>query len=488
MSAPDLILLALAVPLVGAVLIMLSGDRPNLREFITLTTAVLLFAIVASLVSGVFHGGRPEVSLIEILPGLDIRFEIEPLGMMFACIASGLWILNSVYSIGYMRAKKEHKQTRFYACFAIAIFGALGVATAGNMLTLFIFYEVLTVSTYPLVVHHEDTEARRSGRVYLGILLGTSIGLQLVAIVWTWFATGTLDFREGGILNGHIEGPLVGLMLLLYVYGIGKAALMPLHRWLPAAMVAPTPVSALLHAVAVVKAGVFTVLKVIVYIFGADFLRQSDSGDWLMYIAGATVLLASFVAMTKDNLKARLAYSTISQLSYVILGAALFTPFSIIGAGMHIAMHAVGKITLFFCAGAIYVASGKTEISDMKGIGRVMPVTLFAFFIGSLSVIGLPPLGGSWSKYYLALGAYDAGELVFIGVLMVSSLLNVAYLLPVVGRGFFSRPEGEGDVKPVVNEAPIFCLVPLCLTAFGCFVMFFYADQLYQLLRPIGGG
>ena len=487
MSAPELIQLALAIPLVGAILILLADGRPNLREGITLTTAVLCFATVASLVPGVFHGGRPGVSVIEILPGLDIRFELEPLGMMFACIASGLWILNSLYSIGYMRAKKEHAQTRFYTCFAIAIFGALGVATAGNMLTLFIFYEVLTVSTYPLVAHHQDAEARRSGRVYLGILLGTSIGLQLVAIVWTWFATGTLDFREGGILNGHLEGPLVGLMLLLYVYGIGKAALMPLHRWLPAAMVAPTPVSALLHAVAVVKAGVFTVLKVIVYIFGADFLRQSGSGDWLMYIAGATVLLASFVAMTKYNLKARLAYSTISQLSYVILGAALFTPFSVVGAGMHIAMHAVGKITLFFCAGAIYVAAGKTEISDMKGIGRVMPVTLFAFFVGSLSVIGLPPLGGSWSKYYLALGAYDAGELIFIGVLMVSSLLNVAYLLPVVGRGYFSRPEGDNGEKPTVKEAPMFCLVPLCLTAFGCLVMFFYADQLYQLLRPIGG-
>ena len=277
-------------------------------------------------------------------------------------------------------------------------------------------------------------------------------------------------------------------MLLLYVYGIGKAALMPLHRWLPAAMVAPTPVSALLHAVAVVKAGVFTVLKVIVYIFGAEFLRETGTGDWLMYIAGATVLLASFVAMTKDNLKARLAYSTVSQLSYVILGAALFTPLSVVGAGMHIAMHAVGKITLFFCAGAIYVASGKTEISDMKGIGRVMPVTLFAFFVGALSVIGLPPMGGSWSKYYLALGAYDAGELVFIGVLMLSSLLNVAYLLPVVGRGYFSRQDGDDDQKPVIKEAPIFCLVPLCLTAFGCLVMFFYADQLYQLLRPIGGG
>ena len=489
MSAPDLILLAMAIPLIGAVLIMLAGKSPNLRETVTFATAISLFAVVVSLVSGVFHGERPAVSLIEILPGLDIRFEIEPLGMMFACIASGLWILNSAYSIGYMRAKKEHAQTRFYACFAIAIFGAIGVATAGNMMTLFIFYEVLTVSTYPLVAHHQDAEARRSGRVYLGILLGTSIGLQLVAIIWTWFATGTLDFREGGILNGHLEGPLLGLLLLLYVYGIGKAALMPLHRWLPAAMVAPTPVSALLHAVAVVKAGVFTVLKVIVYIFGAEFLRETGTGDWLMYIAGATVLLASFVAMTKDNLKARLAYSTVSQLSYVILGAALFTPLSVVGAGMHIAMHAVGKITLFFCAGAIYVASGKTEISDMKGIGRVMPVTLFAFFVGALSVIGLPPMGGSWSKYYLALGAYDAGELVFIGVLMVSSLLNVAYLLPVVGRGYFSRPAGDdGSEKPAIKEAPMFCLIPLCLTAFGCLAMFFYADQLYQFLRPIGGG
>lgn len=488
MSASELILLALAIPLVGAVLILMSKGRPNQREIVTLTTAVTLFAVVVSLVSGVFHGDRPSVTLWEILPGLDIHFEIEPLGMMFACIASGLWILNSIYSIGYMRAKKEPNQTRFYACFALAIFGALGVATAGNMMTLFIFYEVLTVSTYPLVAHSGTPEARRSGRIYLGLLLGSSIGLQLIAIVWTWFATGTLDFREGGILEGHIQGPLVGLMLLLYVYGIGKAALMPLHRWLPAAMVAPTPVSALLHAVAVVKAGVFTVLKVIVYIFGADFLRESGTGDWLMYIAGGTVLLASFIAMTKDNLKARLAYSTVSQLSYVILGAALFMPMSIVGAGMHIGMHAIGKITLFFCAGAIYVASGKTEISDMKGIGKVMPITLFAFFIGSISVIGLPPMGGSWSKYYLALGAVDAGEIVFVAVLMISSLLNVAYLLPVVGRGFFLSPDGAGDTKPVIKEAPIFCLIPLCLTATGCVVMFFYADQLYELLRPIGGG
>ncbi len=488
MSFEHLILLALAIPLVGTVLILMSEGRPNQREVVTLTTAVSLFAVVLQLLPEVYAGGRPAISLFEILPGLEIRFEIEPLGMMFACIASGLWIINSIYSIGYMRAHHEQNQTRFYACFAIAIFGAIGVATAGNMLTLFIFYEVLTISTYPLVTHSGTTEAKRSGRIYLGLLLGTSIGLQLVAIVWTWFATGTLDFREGGIIDGHLQGAAVGLLLLLYMYGIGKAALMPIHRWLPEAMVAPTPVSALLHAVAVVKAGVFTVLKVIVYIFGAEFLRESGTGDWLMYIAGATVLLASFVAMTKDNLKARLAYSTVSQLSYITLGAALLMPNSIVGGAMHIAMHALGKITLFFCAGAIYVAAGKTEISDMKGIGRVMPVTLFAFMIGALSVIGLPPMGGAWSKYYLALGAVDAGEIFFVGVLMLSSLLNVAYLLPIVGRGFFCRPDGAGDEAMEIKEAPLFCLIALCTTAAGCIALFFFADYLYALLRPIGGG
>jgi multicomponent Na+:H+ antiporter subunit D len=440
----------------------------------------------------VADGGRPDLNLIEVLPGLELRFTLEPLGMLFALIASGLWIVNSIYSIGYMRAKKESNQTRFYVCFALAIFGAMGVALAGNMFTLFIFYEVLTITTYPLVTHAGTPEAMRSGRTYLGLLLGSSIGLQLAAIIGTWYLTGTLDFRDGGVFAGHVQGPVIGLLLFLYVYGIGKAALMPIHRWLPAAMVAPTPVSALLHAVAVVKAGVFTVLKVIVYLFGSDFLRESGYGDWLAYIAGATVLTASLIAMTKDNLKARLAYSTVSQLSYIILGAALFTPLGAIGGAMHIAMHALGKITLFFCAGAIYVASGKTKISDMHGIGRVMPFTLFAFFIGSLSVIGLPPMGGSWSKYFIAMGALESGQIVFVAVLMISSLLNIAYLLPIVARGFFSPPSdeiGSGNVAATkIKEAPLLCVAPLCLTAFGCIVLFFYADSLYRLLVPIGGG
>jgi len=445
-----------------------------------------LFAVVASLLAPVLEGGRPALSLVEIFPGLAIHFELEPLGMLFALVASGLWIVTSCYSIGYMRAHHEEHQTRYYVAFAVSIFGAIGVALAGNMLTLFVFYEILTLSTYPLVSHQGTEAAMKGARTYLTILMSTSVAFLLLAVVWTWVIAGTLDFRPGGILAGRAGDGAVLALLLLYAFGTGKAALMPFHRWLPAAMVAPTPVSALLHAVAVVKAGVFTILKVVIYIFGLDFLRSSGTNEWLMYVAGTTILLASLIAMRQDNLKRRLAYSTVSQLSYIVLGAALANTWGVIGGGMHIAMHAFGKITLFFCAGAIYVATHKTEISDMRGLGRTMPITMAAFLIGAVSVIGLPPMGGTWSKWYLVLGAADAGQIVFVVVLLISSLLNIAYLLPVPIRGFFSPPP-EGT-EPGIREAPLFCVVPLSLTAIGCIVLFFYADDILRLLGPLGVG
>ena len=359
-----------------------------------------------------------------MLPGLALVFEVEPLGMLFALVASGLWILNSAYSIGYMRGTDAANQTRYYTYFALALASTMGVAFAGNMLTLFVFYELLTLSTYPLVTHYGDDKALKAGRTYVGILMATSIGLLMLAMIWTWQATGTVAFTPGGILAQKADGPWVGVLLFLYMFGIGKAALMPIHRWLPAAMVAPTPVSALLHAVAVVKAGVFAVLKVAVYIFGIDLLSSMSAAEWLAYIAAATLLGASLVAMTKDNLKARLAYSTVSNLAFVVLAASLANPSAILGGGMHVAMHAFGKITLFFCAGAIYVATHKTEISDMAGIGRQMPITMTAFGIGALSVIGLPPLGGAWSKWHLILGAVEADQLIFVAALVVSSMLK----------------------------------------------------------------
>ena len=487
MTAAAALAAALLAPLVGAASIRLLDRRPNLREAATIAAAAVTFLAVLRVFVAVDAGERPALALFDIVPGLPLHFVVEPLGMLFALVASFLWIVTSFYSIGYMRGHHEEDQTRFYVCFAVAISAALGVAMAGNMLTLFVAYEALTLSTYPLVTHHRSEESMRAGRVYLGILLATSIGLQLVGIVWTWIAAGTLEFTPGGVLAGKVDGLALAVLLFLYMYGIGKAALMPLHRWLPAAMVAPTPVSALLHAVAVVKAGVFAVLKVAIYIFGIDHLRETGASTWLMYAAGFTIVAASAVALTKDNLKARLAYSTVSQLSYVVLGAALATTWSVVGGAMHIAMHAFGKITLFFCAGAIMVASHKTEVSGMAGLGRRMPVTFAAFAVGALSVTGLPPLGGAWSKWSIGLGAAEAGELFFIVVLMVSSLLNVAYLIPVAARAFVAGgPEAVGGQSgEAIREAPAFCVAPLCLTAFGCLALFFAADDIAAFLAPI---
>lgn len=485
MSADSLVLWAILLPFVGAAAVGVLGRWPNVRETATLVTTVLTFGVVVMIYAAVADGARPGLVLAEPFPGLPIAFEVEPLGMVFGLLASFLWIVTSLYAIGYMRGHHEENQTRFYLFFAISIGSALGVAFAANMFTLFVFYEALTLCTFPLVTHSGTEKAKRAGRVYLGILIGTSIGFQLLGIIWTWTLTGTLDFRNGGVFDSSISAGVLGVLFALYVFGIGKAALMPFHRWLPAAMVAPTPVSALLHAVAVVKAGVFTVLKVSIYLFGMETLTQSGASEWLAYVAGATILIASLVAMRKDNLKARLAYSTVSQLSYVVLGAMLVTPLGWLGGSMHIVMHAFGKITLFFCAGAIMVATHKTEISQMRGLGRAMPITMGAFLIGALSIIGLPPLGGMWSKWYIAMGTLDNNQLVLLAVLMISSLLNVAYLLPVPIRGFFSRAEEQSDPAAGIQEAPWNCVVALSVTALGCIVLFFYPDPLYQLLKQM---
>ncbi len=485
MSGSTAILLSIALPLLGMPFIALASRSPNVREAIGLIAAVLTFGTVLSLLPAVMDGAQPAAHVLDVMPGLSLAFQVEPLGMIFALIASGLWIVTTIYAIGYMRGHHEENQTRFFVFFAFAISAALGVAFARNMFTLFIFYEILTLSTYPLVTHHRSEEALRAGRIYMGILMSTSVGFLLLGMVWTWQLTGTLEFAPGGILTGKASEGIVIVLLGLYAFGTGKAALMPFHRWLPSAMVAPTPVSALLHAVAVVKAGVFTIMKVVVYLFGTELLSDTGLSEWLTYLAGFTILVGSLVAMTKDNLKARLAYSTISQLSYIVLGASLANDLGVLGGSMHIVTHAFGKITLFFCAGAILVALHKTEISDMKGIGRQMPFTMFAFLIGSLSIIGIPPFAGAWSKWYLVLASVEAHRYVAAGVLLMSSLLNVLYLLPIPIYAFFASATNDHHAEGL-HEAPLACVLPLSFTAIGCLVLYIYPEPVLNLLLLIG--
>jgi multicomponent Na+:H+ antiporter subunit D len=383
-----------------------------------------------------------------------------------------------------MRANGEANQTRFYVCFALALAATIGIAFAANAFTLFIFYEALTLVTYPLVTHHGTDSARKGGRVYLAVLIGTSVVFLLPALIFTWHTTGTTDFRDGGILAGKLDPVAMAALLALYMFGIGKAALMPFHGWLPAAMVAPAPVSALLHAVAVVKAGVFSVVKVVVCLFGTEALGNGVSTDWLVAISGFTILAASVVALNADNLKRRLAYSTVSQLSYVVLATALLAPLSLVGAALHIAAHALGKITLFFAAGAIYTASHKTEVSQLDGIGRRMPWTMGAFTIGALSMIGLPPAVGFVSKWYMLSGAMAQAEWAAVVVIVASTLLNAGYFLPVVYRAFFVAPRA-GDARH--GEAPLSIVLALTLTAAGTIALFFLPEVPLALARDAIG-
>ncbi len=423
MTPTDFIYLSILTPLIVFLITPLLKRFTLQRDLLGPIGGVISFFASINITNLVLDGKEVKLTLINISDGLSISFNVYPLGAIFGLVASGLWILASIYSIGYMRGNKELNQTRFFSFYAISIFAALCIAYSGNLLTLFIFYEILTFSTYPLVAHKQNDLSKKSGRLYMGILVGTSVVFLLPAIVIVWVTTGTLDFAKNGILDGQLEEKYIPFLLFLFAFGIGKAALMPFHKWLPAAMVAPTPVSALLHAVAVVKAGVFSILVVIVNVFGIDFLSKTQSTFWLICLACFTLLLSSIIAIYKDDLKARLAYSTISQLSYVVLGAALVSNLAVQGASLHIVMHAVGKITLFFVAGAIYVSAHLSKISELDGQGKSMPLLFFAFFVGSLSIIGVPPMGGSWSKFYLMIGAVESDYIFVLVVLCISTLL-----------------------------------------------------------------
>lgn len=501
---------AIAVSLVATMLIILTGERArNLREFWTILASVVKFGIVVSMLPVILEGRVIEYNLLSITQGLDIKFRVDAFGIFFAITASFLWVITSFYSIGYVRSLNEHAQTRYFACFAIALSATMGVAFSANMFTTFLFYEIITLCTYPLVAHKGTPEALKGARKYIIYLLGTSVAFQLFAVVMTYSAAGTLEFSNQGLLNnvrGQVSDTFLIITFVLFIAGITKAAMMPLHSWLPAAMVAPTPVSALLHAVAVVKTGVFVVVKVVLHIFGIDLLTQLGLGTALAYFASFTIIVASIIALRQDTLKLRLAYSTVSQLSYVILGVALLTPSGITGSIMHIVLHAFGKITLFFTAGAIYVAAHKTKISELDGIGRQMPFTMTAFTIGALSMIGIPPLGGFISKWYIALGSIEASQLPILIVLATSTILNACYFLPIVYAAFFKEPnspltltlshKGRGKItfdNPSPSrgegkgggEAPAFMVIPLLITAAGALTLFFAPSVFLDLAKMV---
>lgn len=483
------LLYALLVPLVGAIGVMLMGSDENVRETISSLASFILFGFVCSLVPAIFAGKTLYYHLFTILPNVSISLRADGMSMIFAIVASSLWVIAVFYSMGYMRGLNEHAQTRFNACFALAIFGAIGVAFSDNLFTMYLFYEIVSICTYPLVAHHQDREGYEGGRKYLIYLTATAKAFLLPAMILIYVLTGSLDFAgdiSSGILPDGLNKPIVVMLYVFCLFGFAKNGVMPFHHWLPGAMVAPTPVSALLHAVAVVKVGVFCTTRVMLYVFGVDMMDTFNLGIPTAYFVGFTIIAASVIALSKDNLKARLAYSTVSQLSYIILGVALLTPAAIEGGLIHIVNHAFAKITLFFCAGAIYVAAHKKDISEMEGLGKIMPFTFGAFAIASLSMIGVPPVAGFVSKWKLLVGSMQAHQIGILLILLTSTLLNAAYFLPVTFRAFFGkRPADEPYTG--IREAPLAMLIPILIACLISVIIGIFPNFMMHFVKAVTG-
>ena len=448
---------AIAVSGVAALLILLSARRPTIREGWTIAAALAKFGLVLSMIPDALAGREHVTDLGTLVPGVEFAFRADPLGLLFGVVASGLYVATAIYSVGYLRGLGGSEQTRFFAALAASLSATIGVAFATNLLVLFLFYELLTVATYPLVAHEETHEARRAGYKYLAYALSGGVLVVLGTLLVFWLA-GTVTFAPGGIDGiAAVAGAdpwFVRVVFGFLVVGFGvKAAIMPLHPWLPSAMVAPTPISGLLHAVAVVKSGVFGIARTVLDVFGPETIGALGVGLPLAVAAAATMLLGSLIALRQDDLKRLLAYSTIAQLSYIVLGLALVSPAAIAGGLLHLPAHAFAKLTLFFCAGALYVELQLKSISELAGVGRRMPLTMTAFAIGAFSMAGIPLFAGFVSKWYLIVGGLSAEQLLVPIVLVLSGLLNVAYFWPIVYAAFFESPE-RADPKPIV-EGPI---------------------------------
>jgi multicomponent Na+:H+ antiporter subunit D len=453
----------------GLVIFFLAESRIRLRTTLNLIGAVAKLALIGVMLWGVLNE-REYVFSHSVLPGLDLVLKADALAMLFVSLSAVLWLFTTLYAIGYLEGAPH--RSRFFGFFSLCVTATVGVAMAGNLFTFFLFYELLTLATYPLVVHRGTEKALRAGHIYLAYTLGGG-ALLLVGTVWLYGLAGQVDFVHGGSLAAlppETAGQLKIIFLLL-IAGLGvKAALVPLHGWLPLAMVAPAPVSALLHAVAVVKAGAFGIIRIVYEVYGIEFAASLELLLPLAIVAAITIIWGSLRALFQDDLKKRLAYSTVSQVSYIVLGVALFGPVGTVGGIVHLVHQGIMKITLFFCAGNYAETLGIHKVSEMDGVGRRMPWTTLAFTIGAFGMIGVPPLAGFISKWYLGLGALEAGMPWVLAVLAVSSLLNAAYFLPILHRAWFrASPEAwPGEHIPVRRgweTSPLLLLPPLVTAA-----------------------
>jgi len=477
-----IILIPILFPMVMALFIGVGKFKENIRNAIAAITVFLNLFFVIYIFKSM---GQISCTVLKINEFLDIYLKIDKLSMFFSLLVAVLWVFTSFYSMEYM--KHEGKEDRFFAFFLVTLGVTLGISFSGNLVTLYLFYELLTLATFPLVIHSGTGEALKSGKKYL-IYSFAGATFVLLGMILLFNVTNVLDFCPKGIIKDfNLNKTLISTSYIVMFLGFGvKAALVPFHSWLPKAMVAPTPVSSLLHAVAVVKSGVFALVRITYYVFGAEIVKQIHGREYLLLFVTISILMGSFLALHQSNLKKRLAYSTISQLGYILLGILILNGNSFVGGLLHLINHAVIKITLFFCVGTIMYTRGKTSIYEIKGIGKEMPYTMWCFAISSISLIGIPPTNGFVSKWYLAQGGLLEGKVIFPAILLISALLTAMYLMPIITVAFFKKSEEHtlGE-KIEIKEAPLKMLVPIMLITCITIVLGLYPNPILNFLMEI---
>jgi multicomponent Na+:H+ antiporter subunit D len=461
------LLLVVSPILSGLIILFIPESNRTLRTLVNILGSGIVITLIVLLLKDIYNGQEFE-SRYSLLPTIDLVLHVDALSLIFVTLSGLLWLLTTIYAIGYLEGAKN--RSRFFGFFGLCVGSTIGVALAGNLITFLIFYELLTLATFPLLAHRGNVASIKATRVYL---IYTMVGgaVLMAAVVWLKALAGPLDFTATGIL-GDIPGldrTYLQIIFAMLIIGLGvKAAIFPLHGWLPVSMAAPAPVSALLHAVAVVKAGAFGIIRVIYDIYGIDFASSLGLTQVLAVFAGFTIIYGSVKALSQDDIKKRLAYSTVSQVSYIALGAAIAGPIATVGGLVHLVHQGLMKITMFFCAGNLAETLGIHKVSELAGAGKRMPLTMTAFTIAALGMIGLPPIAGFISKWYLGMGALEANIYWVLGVLAISSLLNAMYFLPIIHAVWF-KESGEDwpheKIKGTHAETRLALLLPPLVTA-----------------------
>lgn len=482
MSAEFALLGAIGAPVLQALLVLALARPPGLRDVIHIGFSLFVAACAFSLLGAAAQGETARVVLARPLPNVDLAFSVEPLGALAAAVIAGLGALHALHAVGVVRAKQERAPALLLALIALASSATMAAAFSANLFSFFVAYQALTLAAFPLVAHRGDDESRKAARTFLATLLVSSIGLFMPAMIWTYALAGALDFQPGGVLAGRVSALTANALLAMFVLGLAPTAIPPMHRWLPASYVAPSPALVAIQALAVLPMGGVGVLKIAAFVFGPALHDAAAAARLLIVLAGTGMCAAALIALAKQDIRERLAYSCMAQSLAVTMGALLALPAGLFAAALQVTALACSAATLTMAAGSTEAVTGRRAVVDYAGLGRVMPWTFAGFAVASASMIGLPPFAGAWAKLWLITAAASAGLWWAAALAGVAAILTFAHLAPLAANALAARAPTDAFKRP--DGASILLVAPVVLSAAATLWLLVLADPLASFLAP----